>query len=155
VQLIELDLAGNRLGYPAAVSVARFAQRVYRERSVRLAALSLQENRSALRPLASEAGTKWAHPTHICAGTGLTPPTSVPGLGSPRPHLRRDWAHPSTSAPDPAWPFSLGPRWPDVDALVAEDDLEHYPHSEAGAVSTTGAPVEYLLSTRGVPVEYP
>ena len=32
----------------------------------------------------------WAHPSHICAGTGLTPPTSAPGLGSPRPHLRRD-----------------------------------------------------------------
>ncbi len=34
----------------------------------------------------------WAHPAHICAGTGLTPPTSAPGLGSPRPHLRRDRA---------------------------------------------------------------
>jgi hypothetical protein len=32
---------------------------------------------------------------HICAGTALAPPTSAPGLGSPRPHLRRDWAHPS------------------------------------------------------------
>ena len=27
---------------------------------------------------------------HICAGTGLTPATSAPRLGSPRPHLRRD-----------------------------------------------------------------
>ena len=26
----------------------------------------------------------------ICAGTGLAPPTSAPGLGSPRPHPRRD-----------------------------------------------------------------
>ena len=33
--------------------------------------------------------------SHICAGTGLTPPTSAPGLGSPLPHLRQDWAHPS------------------------------------------------------------
>ena len=31
---------------------------------------------------------------HICTGTGLTPATSAPGLGSPLPHLRRDWAHP-------------------------------------------------------------
>ena len=31
-----------------------------------------------------------AHPCRICARTGLTPPTSAPGLGSPRPHLRRD-----------------------------------------------------------------
>jgi hypothetical protein len=31
---------------------------------------------------------------HICTGTGLTPATSAPGLGSPLPHLHRDWAHP-------------------------------------------------------------
>jgi hypothetical protein len=39
----------------------------------------------------------WAHPAHICAGTGPTPLTFAPGLGSgsPRPHLRRDWAHPA------------------------------------------------------------
>ena len=30
---------------------------------------------------------------HICTGTGLTPPTSAPGLGSPLPHLHRDWGH--------------------------------------------------------------
>jgi hypothetical protein len=48
----------------------------------------------------------WAHPCHICAGTGLTPATSAPiktartlatsprGLGSPLPHLHGDWAHP-------------------------------------------------------------
>ena len=35
----------------------------------------------------------WAHPAHICAGTGLAPPTSAPGLGSPHRHLHRDWAH--------------------------------------------------------------
>ena len=34
----------------------------------------------------------WAHPCHICGGTGLTPPTSAPGLGSA----------PTTSAPDGA-----------------------------------------------------
>jgi hypothetical protein len=46
----------------------------------------------------------WAHPAHICPGTGRIPPTSAPRLGSPvqratsapvlgapRPHLRRDW----------------------------------------------------------------
>ena len=27
----------------------------------------------------------------VCTGTGLTPATSAPGLGSPLPHLRRDW----------------------------------------------------------------
>jgi hypothetical protein len=47
----------------------------------------------------------WAHPCHICAGTGLISPTSAPGLRSPLPHLsapgsgsflphlRQDWAH--------------------------------------------------------------
>jgi hypothetical protein len=33
-------------------------------------------------------------PRHICAGTGLPPATSVPGLGSPPPHLHRGWALP-------------------------------------------------------------
>jgi hypothetical protein len=47
----------------------------------------------------------WAHPVHICTGTGLTPSASAPRPGSPPatsasgPHLRRDWAHPATSAP--------------------------------------------------------
>ena len=36
----------------------------------------------------------WAWPCHICAGTGLGPATSAPGLGSALPHLRRDWARP-------------------------------------------------------------
>jgi hypothetical protein len=51
---------------------------------------------------------------HICTGTGLTPATSAPGLGSPLPHLHRDWARPchictrtgltpATSAPGPDW----------------------------------------------------
>jgi hypothetical protein len=31
---------------------------------------------------------------HICAGTGLAPRTSAPGLGSPHPHLRRDRGSP-------------------------------------------------------------
>jgi hypothetical protein len=30
----------------------------------------------------------------ICAGTGLNPATSAPGLGSPLSHLHRDWARP-------------------------------------------------------------
>jgi hypothetical protein len=48
----------------------------------------------------------WARPSHICTGTGLAPPTSVPGLGSPLPHLHRDWVHACTSAP------GLGPPLP-------------------------------------------
>ncbi len=38
----------------------------------------------------------WAHPSHVCAGTGLTPPTSAPGLaGRSRaavwPQGKRNW----------------------------------------------------------------
>jgi hypothetical protein len=33
-------------------------------------------------------------PCHIRIGTRLTSATSAPGLGSPLPHLHRDWAHP-------------------------------------------------------------
>jgi hypothetical protein len=45
-------------------------------------------------------------PSHICTGTGLTPSTSAPGLGSPLPHLlwdqraagtRSTWAKASAS----------------------------------------------------------
>jgi hypothetical protein len=34
----------------------------------------------------------WAHPCHICTGTGPTHATSAPGPGSPRAHLHRNWA---------------------------------------------------------------
>jgi hypothetical protein len=34
------------------------------------------------------------NPYYICSATGLTPATSAPRLGSPLPHLHRDWAHP-------------------------------------------------------------
>jgi hypothetical protein len=34
----------------------------------------------------------WAHPAHICAATGLTPPTSAPEPASPLPHLQPDSA---------------------------------------------------------------
>ncbi len=37
--------------------------------------------------------TGHAAPAHMCTGTGLTPPTSALGLGSPRPHLHWGWAH--------------------------------------------------------------
>ena len=40
-----------------------------------------------------------APPAHICSGTGLTPATSAPGLGSFLPHLRRDLLRPSRPNP--------------------------------------------------------
>jgi hypothetical protein len=57
-------------------------------------------------------------PCHICTGTGLTPATSAPGLGSPLPHLHRDRANPchictetalapATSAPGLGEPLPL------------------------------------------------
>ena len=39
------------------------------------------------------ASRDWAS-AHICTGTGLAPATSAPGMGSPLPHLHRDWARP-------------------------------------------------------------
>jgi hypothetical protein len=49
--------------------------------------------------------------------TGLAPATSAPGLGSPLPHLRRDWAHPShiragTGLTPPTSAPGLGPSLP-------------------------------------------
>ena len=67
----------------------------------------------------------WARPCLICAGTGLDPATSAPGLGSTMPHLRRDWVRPchictgtarSHSAILDRWrpsaPFSTFSRYP-------------------------------------------
>ena len=48
----------------------------------------------------------WAHPTHICAGTGLHCATSAPELGLSCPHLQRDWAR-------PCWPAVRGGGWGD------------------------------------------
>ncbi len=45
----------------------------------------------------------WAHPSHICTGTGLTPATSTPGLGSPLPHLRRDCAGARRATAEGGW----------------------------------------------------
>ena len=45
-------------------------------------------------------------PCRICTGTGLDRPTSVPGLGSPLPHLHRDRARPChicTAHLQPLW----------------------------------------------------
>ena len=47
----------------------------------------------AVRNHGGHRSAAWAHPCHICNKTGLTPPTSAPGLGSPLPHLHRDLAH--------------------------------------------------------------
>jgi hypothetical protein len=89
------------------------------------------------------AGAEWAHPAHITptsrrdwarpahitlglgssrphhAGTGLILPTSAPGLGPPRPHLRWDWARPSrvctvTLGPSGAVPGGGGPPVQDL-----------------------------------------
>ena len=60
-----------------------------------------------------------AHPSHICTGTGLTPPTSAPGPGSP--------AEPEPLATGAVGAAVLGVVNGDADALTgffaAEDEL--------------------------------
>jgi hypothetical protein len=41
----------------------------------------------------------WAHPCHICTGTGLTPARSAPGMNSPLPHLHRGFVGPRPCFP--------------------------------------------------------
>ena len=53
--------------------------------------------RGLSRPLFATSAPRHICAVHLCpigTGTGLTPATSAPGLGSFRPHLHRDWAHP-------------------------------------------------------------
>jgi len=59
-------------------------------RSLRRSALEAIARRRSLPHLRRD----WAHPRHIRTGTGLTPATSAPGLGSPPPHPHIRWAHP-------------------------------------------------------------
>ncbi len=68
-------------------SFAQFAQAASEQRSDLLSANeALQATLKAVR---------WSlHVVLLLHGNGLTPVTSVPELGSPLPHLRRDWAHP-------------------------------------------------------------
>ena len=85
-------------------------------------------------------------PCRICTETRLAPATSAPGLGSPRPHLRRDWAHPAhirtgTQVPHvpraPAW-LGHARRFPR--RRVKDDDQptlrgERSPGADVGGVS--------------------
>jgi hypothetical protein len=45
----------------------------------------------------------WAHPCHICTGTGLTPATSTTGLCPPLPLLLRDCARPVDICTGTTW----------------------------------------------------
>jgi hypothetical protein len=53
--------------------------------NMRIWATLLMRFKARTRPHLSR---DWAHPSHICAGTGLTPATSATGLGPPLPHRR-------------------------------------------------------------------
>ncbi len=101
----QLPHATDAAGRPAACDALRAAAFDGRADGCR------NQSRNVLHPPITR-----AHPAHVCAATGLTPPTSAPGLGSPRPHLRQDWAHLAhvcaatgltlpTSAPEPASPL--------------------------------------------------
>jgi hypothetical protein len=76
---------------------------------------------------------------HICTGTGLTPATSAPGLGSPLPHLHRDWARrchicTETGLAAAAFAPGLGPRVPHLDTTLPplHQDWAHARHICAG-----------------------
>jgi hypothetical protein len=55
--------------------------------------------RGQSRPTTSDATLRVRLPCHICTGTGPTPATSAGGLGSPLPHMHRDWARPRRPLP--------------------------------------------------------
>jgi hypothetical protein len=43
------------------------------------------------RRTGSVLGPEWAHPSHVRARSGLTPPTSAPRVGSFLPHVCVEW----------------------------------------------------------------
>ncbi len=82
----------------------------------------------------------WAHPCHICAGTGRTPatsapglgstlPTSAPGLGSPLPRLCQHWAHRChVSAGNGLTAAALRQDWAQPSPHLRQDWAQPSPH---------------------------
>jgi hypothetical protein len=55
---------------------------------VLLLCLAVSSANTRLLPLPPSSSARgWAHPRHICTGTGLTPATSAPGLRASLPHI--------------------------------------------------------------------
>jgi hypothetical protein len=72
----------------------------------------------------------WAHPCHICAGTGLATATSAPGPGSPLPHLHRDRAHPCHICAGTGLPRAQVFTLDEIDAVFGtEGEAKHRPHA--------------------------
>ena len=67
-------------------------------------------------------------------------PTSAPGLGSPQPHLRRDWAHPALICADWAHPCHIGTGTGPTPATSAPGVGSPLPTSAPGL----GAPQPHL-----------
>jgi hypothetical protein len=106
--------ARARRSSPAAPSPLRLC-RLARQSTAHQTAASHRE-RLCIR-CAPHLHRDWAHPCHICIGTGPIPTTSAPGLRRPLPHLHRDWAHPAhicaETGPAPATSApGLGPPLP-------------------------------------------
>jgi hypothetical protein len=72
-----------------------------------------------------------AETAHICTGTGLAPATSAPGLGSPLPHLHRDWARPCNICTGTG--LAIGPRAYHGGRCL--DDLRACPAAEVDAIA--------------------
>ena len=82
---------------------------------------------------ATSALRDWAHPCHICIGTGLTPATSAPGLGSPLL-----WHIPVPTAASA--PAHAHVAYPGPVPYTAHHSLEQSPAAAARARLRTAAP---------------
>ena len=101
-------------------------------------------------------GSHWAHPRHICAGTGLTPATSAPGPGSPPPandeYLR---VHSPLSCRPPARLAHSSPHGRTGGRTTAGHERKVCDVGERPAARAGLAQVDVLLSALPLPGGHP
>jgi hypothetical protein len=119
---------------------------------------------AARRSRSARSVRRWLHAAPSAHGTGLTPTTSTPGLGSVLPHLHLDWAHPrrtcagtgltpTTSTPglgsfpphlhrDWKWPGAQGIELPAEDEMKAPQLTDSSDVLTQGVSPSPGADVE-------------
>jgi hypothetical protein len=154
------SLVRSPCGHPDRPIGAHADRRRSRERPPRRIASRHRPRRcvahrsAARRSRSARSVRRWLHAAPSAHGTGLTPTTSTPGLGSVLPHLHLDWAHPRrTCAGTGLTPTTSTPglgsfpphlhrdwKWPGAQGieLPAEDEMKAPQLTDSSDVLTHG-----------------